>query len=51
MENKTVIDPESGLEVRFTDNGLKDCDKQAPQSAEALTPNEVKATIDSLRGE
>lgn len=51
MENKTVIDPESGLEVRYTDNGPKDCDKAAPQDAEPLTPNEVKATVESLRGE
>ena len=51
MENKTVIDPESGLEVRFTDNGLKECDKAAPQDAEPLTPNEVKSTIENLRGE
>ena len=50
MDEKTVIDPESGLEVRFTDNGPKDCDKQAPQTAAPLSPNEVKSTIEKLRG-
>lgn len=50
MKDKNVIDPESGLEVRFTDNGPKECDKAAPQDAEPLTPNEVKATIENLRG-
>lgn len=37
MENKTVIDPQSGLEIRPTDNGLKDCDLKAPQSPEPLS--------------
>ena len=50
MKDKTVIDPESGLEVRYTDNGPKDCDRAAPQDAEPLTPNEVKSTIEGLRG-
>lgn len=49
MDGK-AIDPQSGLEIRPTDNGLKACDKAAPQDAEPLTPNEVKSTIEGLRG-
>ncbi|MBR3314222.1 MAG: hypothetical protein IKG18_08800 [Atopobiaceae bacterium] len=46
-----AIDPESGKEVRPTDNGPKDCDMQASQSAEPLSPNEIKNLIEGLRGE
>lgn len=36
-ETRMTIDPESGKPIRPTDNGLKDCDREAPQSPEPLS--------------
>ena len=35
----------SGLEIRPTDNGLKKCDKEAPQINRPLTQDEIAEII------
>ena len=37
---ETVKDPYNNLEVRRTDNGMKDCDLEAPQVAKLLELDE-----------
>lgn len=46
MDEKTV-DPSSGLEIRKTDNGPKECDLDAPQVSRLLTRDEIAAIIES----
>lgn len=46
MDEKT-IDPSSGLEIRRTDNGLKECDLESPQVSRLLTQEEIAAIIES----
>ena len=40
LEQKRNIDPTSSLEIRSTDNGLKECDLEAPQTATLLELDE-----------
>lgn len=39
-KNEAVVDPTSGLQVRKTDNGMKEGDLETPQSLEALKLDE-----------
>lgn len=40
-EGTMTVDASSGNPIRKTDNGLKDCDMEAPQHARPLTEDEV----------
>lgn len=40
-----TVDPQSGNEIRNTDNTLRDCDFDAPQLARPLTDDEVKLLL------
>ena len=40
-EGTMTVDASSGNPIRKTDNGLKDCDMEAPQHARPLTDDEV----------
>ena len=40
-----TTDNYSGMEIRKTDNGLKDGDREAPQVSRLLTPEEIAAII------
>ena len=39
------IDEYSGLEIRKTDNGMRDCDIESPQFNRLLTEDEIAAII------
>lgn len=39
-------DPLTGLDVRVTDNGLKDCDVEGPQVQRVLTASEIAEQIE-----
>ena len=45
-----TIDPSTGLEVKPTDNGLKDCDEKAPQVNRLLTEKEIEELISKAVG-
>lgn len=49
MDDKPVIDPESGKEVRFTDNGMKPGDLPGIDPA-GLTEEELMAAIEDAGG-
>lgn len=40
-----TVDRESGLEIRKTDNGLRECDAEAPQHQRLLTEEEIEAIL------
>lgn len=40
MADEKIIDPTANLEIRQTDNGLKDCDREAPQTRGLLELDE-----------
>ena len=44
-EQKLTVDEQSGLEIRKTDNTLKDCDHEAPQDARPLTQEQIAEII------
>ena len=39
-KNEPVVDPSSGLQVRKTDNGMKEGDLETPQDLEAMKLDE-----------
>ena len=49
-EVKLTVDEQSGLEIRKTDNTLKDCDHEAPQDARPLTKEQVADIIRMVGG-
>lgn len=40
-----TVDPQSGNEIKNTDNTLRECDFEAPQLARPLTDEEVKQLL------
>jgi len=44
-DEQRTIDPESGKEIRLTDNGLKEGDLEAPQHARPLTEDEIAELV------
>jgi len=45
-----TIDANSGKEIRRTDNGLKECDFEAPQDARPLTKEQIADIIKMVGG-
>lgn len=43
--DENTIDPASGLEIRKTDNGLRECDVESPQINRILTSDEIAELI------
>lgn len=50
-EQSMTVDPQSGNEIRKTDNGLKDTDIESPQVNRVLTTDEVAEIIEKAGGD
>lgn len=44
-----AIDPASGNVIRPTDNGRRECDREAPQEKRPLTESEIKELVKGAR--
>ena len=43
-----TVDPQSGNVIYKTENGLRDCDIEAPQHSRTLTDDEIKQLLEEV---